>query len=59
MAAMTRQRCDPKTGIPTDLLIEYYSQRAGAGLILTECVSWGPRGAAFPGAANLYTNEQK
>jgi hypothetical protein len=32
---MTRQRCDPKTGIPTNLLADYYTQRSGAGLILT------------------------
>ncbi len=35
MAAMTRQRCDPSNAIPTDLMVEYYSQRAGCGLILT------------------------
>jgi len=35
MAAMTRIRCDPKDGIPNDLVAKYYSQRAGAGLIIT------------------------
>jgi 2,4-dienoyl-CoA reductase-like NADH-dependent reductase (Old Yellow Enzyme family) len=35
LAAMTRVRCDPKDGIPNDLLVEYYGQRAGAGLLLT------------------------
>ena len=25
MAAMTRSRCDPKTGIPNDLVAKYYS----------------------------------
>ena len=44
LAALTRQRCDLKTGIPTDLVAEYYSQRSGAGLMLTECVSWTQRG---------------
>lgn len=44
MAAMTRQRCDPLTGIPTDLMVDYYAQRSGAGLILTECVAWNQRG---------------
>ena len=34
MASLTRIRCDPKTGVPNDLLIDYYSQRASAGLIL-------------------------
>jgi N-ethylmaleimide reductase len=35
MAALTRQRCNPENGIPNDLLIEYYSQRIGASMILT------------------------
>lgn len=35
MCALTRIRCDPKDGIPTDLLVQYYTQRSGAGLILT------------------------
>jgi N-ethylmaleimide reductase len=44
MAAMTRMRTDPKDGVPNDLLVEYYSQRAGAGLVLTECASVSRRG---------------
>lgn len=35
MAALTRQRCNPKDGIPNELLIEYYGQRTGAAMILT------------------------
>jgi N-ethylmaleimide reductase len=35
LAAMTRMRCDTKTGIPNNLLVEYYGQRSGAGLLLT------------------------
>ena len=35
MAPMTRSRALPK-GVPSDLAIEYYSQRASAGLIITE-----------------------
>ncbi len=35
LAAMTRARCDPANGIPNDLLVKYYAQRAGAGLLLT------------------------
>ena len=58
MAAMTRMRCDVKTGIPTDLMATYYSERAGSGLILTECSAWSPRGNGYPGAGDLYTREQ-
>ena len=35
LAALTRQRCDPKDGISTDLVVEYYAQRTGAGMMLT------------------------
>lgn len=55
LAALTRQRCDIETCIPTELHAEYYGQRSGAGLMLTECVAWTQRGESFPGAANLYT----
>lgn len=57
MAAMTRMRTDPKDGVPNDLLVEYYSQRAGAGLILTECAAISRRGEGFPGAGNIYTKD--
>ncbi len=36
-------------------MVKYYTQRAGAGLLLTECVSCSQRGIAFPGAAELFT----
>lgn len=55
LAAMTRVRCDPANGIPNDLLVKYYAQRSGAGLLLTEASSWSPRGCGFPGAGNIYT----
>jgi len=44
MSALTRTRCNPADGIPTDLLAKYYTQRAGAGLIFTEAVAWSQRG---------------
>lgn len=53
MAAMTRMRCDNATKIPNDLLVEYYSQRASAGLILTECTLVSERSNAFPGSAGI------
>ena len=37
VAPLTRNRADPDTFVPNDLLVEHYSQRAGFGLILTEC----------------------
>jgi N-ethylmaleimide reductase len=59
MGAMTRCRSDPKDGIPNDLHIQYYSERAeDTGLILTECSAISRRGNCHPGAANIYTKEQ-
>ncbi|CDW87558.1 nadh:flavin oxidoreductase [Stylonychia lemnae] len=58
VAAMTRCRADPAAGIPNDLHVEYYSARASAGFILTECASVSQESNAFPGAANLYNDEQ-
>mmetsp|Transcript_18946 Transcript_18946/g.45749 ORF Transcript_18946/g.45749 Transcript_18946/m.45749 type:complete len:402 (+) Transcript_18946:318-1523(+) len=44
MAPMTRARCDPtpddpfsiQNSLPNDLMVEYYAQRASAGLIISE-----------------------
>ena len=58
MSSMTRGRCDPKNGVPTDLVKEYYTQRAGAAFILTESISWTQRGNGFPGSGSLYNSDQ-
>lgn len=58
MAALTRVRADPKTSVPTDLHAEYYSQRAGAGFILTECSQIAPEGSCYPEACGIYSEAQ-
>jgi N-ethylmaleimide reductase len=59
MAALTRLRADPKTGIPSDLHKEYYSQRAGsAGFNLTECTQVVPEGTSFLGSCGIHSEEQ-
>ncbi len=35
MSALTRMRCNPLDGIPNEVVVEHYSQRAAAGFILT------------------------
>lgn len=58
MAALTRMRSD-KSGVPSDLHIKYYSERAeDAGFVLTECTAIEARGNSFPGACGIYTKEQ-
>lgn len=58
MAPLTRCRCDIETGIPTDLNALYYSQRASAGLIITECTPVAKNATSFAGVARIYTKEQ-
>ena len=43
MAPMTRDRAGPGD-VPTDVMVDYYRQRAGAGLIVTEGTQPSPAG---------------
>ncbi|MCY1054427.1 alkene reductase [Nannocystis sp. SCPEA4] len=58
MAPMTRLRSDDGLA-PTELVAEYYAQRAGAGLIIGEAMAVRPYGAGFPALAAIYTPEQQ
>lgn len=53
MAPLTRARAG-RTHIPNELMAEYYSQRAGAGLVLTEATMVAADGCAFTGEGGLY-----
>jgi len=46
MAPMTRDRAGPDD-VPTDLMVEYYRQRASAGLIVTEGTQPSPTGKGY------------
>jgi len=56
MAPMTRSRAIDN--LPNDLLTEYYSQRASAGLIITEGTSPSPNGLGYARIPGLYSPEQ-
>lgn len=58
MAPLTRLRAVEPSDVPTILAAEYYAQRAGAGLIITEAtqVSFGAKG--YAGAPGLHTDDQ-
>jgi N-ethylmaleimide reductase len=58
MAPMARARADPATGVPGTLLLEYYQQRASAGLIITEAIAVSQRGENIYRCAGLYNAEQ-
>lgn len=58
MAALTRCRGDASNGVPSDLMVDYYGQRAGFGAILTECSQISAISNAFPGSGGIYSKEQ-
>jgi len=57
MAPMTRSRAGPG-GVPNALMADYYGQRAGAGLIVTEGTSPSPNGLGYPRIPGLWSRDQ-
>jgi N-ethylmaleimide reductase len=55
MAPLTRVRAGA-THVPNDLMTEYYSQRADAGLIMTECTMVAADGCAFQGEGGIFND---
>src|SRR5690348_9781037 len=58
MAPMTRDRADNPELAPTALHAEYYAQRAGAGLIVTEGSQISPQGAGYIYTPGIYSPAQ-
>ena len=56
MAPLTRNRAHGN--VPNDLMVEYYAQRAGAGLIVTEGTAPSPNGQGYARMPGLFTNAQ-
>jgi N-ethylmaleimide reductase len=57
MSPLTRSRAEPGH-VPGELVAEYYVQRAGAGLIITECTMTAVDGSAFVAEPGIYSLEQ-
>ena len=57
MAPLTRNRAG-EGGVPTDLNVEYYRQRAGAGLIITEGTQPSAVGQGYLGTPGIHSDEQ-
>lgn len=56
MSPMTRNRA---TGnVPNELMAQYYAQRAGAGLIITEGTSPSPNGLGYPRIPGIFSAAQ-
>src|SRR5581483_3155761 len=56
ISPMTRSRAIGN--VPNDLMVEYYKQRAGAGLIITEGTSPSPNGLGYPRIPGIYSDAQ-
>jgi N-ethylmaleimide reductase len=56
MAPLTRNRAYPGR-LPGDLHVEYYTQRAAAGLIVTEASQISPEGQGYLDTPGIYSDE--
>jgi N-ethylmaleimide reductase len=56
MAPMTRSRA--LDNLPNALMADYYGQRRGAGLIISEGTSPSPEGLGYPRIPGLFSDEQ-
>lgn len=56
MAPLTR--CRATDNVPNALMAEYYTQRAGAGLIITEGTSPSPNGLGYPRIPGIFSSAQ-
>lgn len=57
MSPLTRGR-STDDHVPTEIMIDYYRQRAGAGLIITEGTGISREGLGWPNAPGLWTEAQ-
>ncbi|WP_321494825.1 alkene reductase [uncultured Desulfobacter sp.] len=58
MAPMTRSRAENPGNIATDLMAEYYAQRASAGLIISEGSQISKRAVGYINTPGIYSDEQ-
>ncbi len=58
MAPLTRNRARPDGDVPHALNVEYYRQRASAGLLITEATQISPEGKGYAFTPGIYSAEQ-
>ncbi|MBI5110808.1 MAG: alkene reductase [Rhodovulum sp.] len=58
MAPMTRARSTQPGDVPNALMAEYYAQRAGAGLIVSEATQISRQGQGYSFTPGIYTQDQ-
>lgn len=58
MAPLTRGRSTQPGSVPNEMMVEYYRQRAGAGLIISEATGISVEGLGWPAAPGIWSEEQ-
>src|SRR6201746_970015 len=58
MAPLTRNRAVPPSMVPSPLAVEYYGQRASAGLLVTEAPRVSQQGQGYQDTPGIYSREQ-
>lgn len=58
MSPLTRCRAIGGGRVPNALMAEYYTQRASAGLIISEATSVSPQGVGYPDTPGIWSKEQ-
>ncbi len=58
MAPLTRMRASNRGHVPSELHVEYYAQRASAGLIVGECTEISPDAYGWADTPGLWSPEQ-
>ena len=57
MAPLTRNRAG-EGNVPQDMNVEYYRQRASAGMIITEATQVSADGVGYPATPGIHSAEQ-
>ena len=58
MAPLTRMRASVPGDVPNALMAEYYAQRAGAGLLISEGTQISPEGKGYMDTPGIHSDEQ-
>jgi 2,4-dienoyl-CoA reductase-like NADH-dependent reductase (Old Yellow Enzyme family) len=58
LAPLTRNRSTGPGRVPNAMMREYYTQRASAGLIISEATSVAPAGVGYPHTPGVWSDEQ-
>src|SRR5579862_5803688 len=58
MAPLTRNRAAPPGMVPSPLAVDYYGQRASAGLLITEASQVSQQGQGYQDTPGIYSSEQ-